>query len=80
MPFHEVKQGETLLGLAAAHGLKSWQEILDRPENAELKQLRTDPGILKPDDRVFIPNRELRHHASAVDKLHSEHDAGEPPA
>ena len=71
MPYHEVKQGETLLGLAAANGLKSWQEILDRPENAELKKARPDPGILKAGDRVFIPNRELRQQASAVDKLHS---------
>jgi hypothetical protein len=61
MPFHDVQQGETLLGLAAANGLESWEDILGRPENAELKKKRTDPGILKAGDRVFIPNREMRH-------------------
>jgi N-acetylmuramoyl-L-alanine amidase len=71
MPFHVVKQGETLLGLAAANGLESWQDILDRPENAELKKKRSDPGILKAGDRVFIPNREMRHEASATDTKHT---------
>jgi N-acetylmuramoyl-L-alanine amidase len=71
MPFHDVKQGETLLGLAVKNGLESWKDILDRPENAELKKKRADPGILKAGDRVFIPNREMRHEASAVDAKHS---------
>jgi hypothetical protein len=71
MPFHDVQQGETLLGLAAANGLESWKDILDRPENAELKKKRTDPGLLKAGDRVFIPNREMRHEASAVDAKHT---------
>lgn len=71
MPFHDVKQGETLLGLAVKNGLESWKTILDRSENAELKKKRPDPGILKAGDRVFIPNREMRHEPSAVDALHS---------
>ena len=71
MPFHDVQQGETLLGLAVKNGLESWQEILDRPENAELKKKRPDPGILKAGDRVFVPNREMRHEASAIDAKHS---------
>lgn len=71
MPFHDVKQGETLLGLAVKNGLESWQDILDHPENSELKKKRADPGILKAGDRVFIPNRELRQQASAVDAKHS---------
>lgn len=71
MPFHDVKQGETLLGLAVANGLDGWQDILDRPENAELKKKRSDPGILKTGDRVFIPNREMRHEASAIDAKHT---------
>jgi hypothetical protein len=71
MPFHDVKQGETLLGLAVANGLESWEDILGRSENADLKKKRTDPGILKAGDRVFIPNREMCHSASAVDAKHT---------
>lgn len=71
MPFHDVKQGETLLGLAVANGLESWKDILDRPENAELKKKRSDPGILKAGDRVFIPNRQMGHEPAAVDAKHT---------
>ncbi|HEX9983258.1 MAG TPA: peptidoglycan-binding domain-containing protein [Thermoanaerobaculia bacterium] len=71
MPFHDVKQGETLLGLASAQGLESFQTILDAPENAQFKEKRKDPGILKEGDRVFIPNKVMKHHPSAVDATHS---------
>jgi hypothetical protein len=70
MTDHVVKQGETLMALAEAHGLATWQEILDRPENAELKKKRSDPGILKEGDPLFIPNREMKHQAAAVDAKH----------
>ncbi|HEX7154487.1 MAG TPA: peptidoglycan-binding protein [Thermoanaerobaculia bacterium] len=71
MPFHDVKQGETLFGLAAKNGLENAQTILDAPENAQFKEKRKDPGILKPGDRVFIPNKEMKHAPSAVDATHS---------
>lgn len=71
MPFHTIQQGETLLGLAAANGLKDWNAILDAPENAALKKTRTDPGILKEGDSVFIPNKIMRHEASATDAKHT---------
>jgi len=70
MPYHDVKQGETLIGLAVANGIATWKEILDHPENAALKTKRSDPGILKEGDQVFIPNREMRHEAAAVDAKH----------
>ena len=71
MPIHDVQQGETLLGLAAANGLKDYTAILDHADNAELKKTRSDPGILKEGDKVFIPNRELLQHPSAVDATHN---------
>jgi N-acetylmuramoyl-L-alanine amidase len=70
MPFHDIKQGETLIALAVKNGLESWKEILDAPENADLKKKRTDPGILMPGDKVFIPNRVMRHEPSAIDAKH----------
>src|SRR5438874_3880130 len=70
MPIHDVQQGETLLGLAAANGLKDYTAILDHADNADLKKVRTDPGVLKEGDRVFIPNCELLQHPSAVDAAH----------
>ena len=70
MPFHDVQQGETLIGLADKNGLKDWTSIADHADNASLKDSRPDPGILKPGDRVFIPNREMLQHPSAVDASH----------
>lgn len=70
MPFYDIKQGDTLIALAAKNGLESWETILDAPENAELKKKRPDPGILKEGDRVFIPNKVMRHEPSAVDAKH----------
>lgn len=70
MPYHDVRQGETVIGLAEENALKDWKAILDRPENAELRKKRSDPGILMPGDRLFIPNRVLREHPSPVDAHH----------
>src|SRR3954467_13683162 len=70
MPFHDVKQGETLIALAVKNGLESWEDIVDAPENADLKTNRPDPGILLAGDKGFIPNRVMRHEASAVDAKH----------
>ena len=70
MPFHDVQQGDTLIGIAAKNGLKDYTSIADHSDNATLKQNRPDPGILQPGDRVFIPNREMLQHPSAVDASH----------
>ena len=59
------------MALAAANGLKDWNAILDAPENAELKKKRSDPGILKEGDQVFIPNKVMRQDPSAVDAKHT---------
>jgi len=70
MPFHDVKQGETLIALAVKNGLESWEDILNASENADLKTKRPDPGILLAGDRVFIPNRVMRQEPSAIDAKH----------
>lgn len=70
MPYHVVKQGETLMAIAAKNGLESWKAIHDAPENAELKKSRPQPGALKAGDRWFVPSRELKHKPAAVDAKH----------
>jgi hypothetical protein len=71
MPFYTIQQGDTLMALAAANGLTDYKEILDDAQNGELKKVRPDPGVLKPGDNFFIPNKEMRHDPSAVDAKHS---------
>jgi len=70
MPFHPVVQGETLLGLASTNGLDSWEDIVNAPENASIKDTLTDPGILKPGLSLFIPNKTLKQQPSAIDATH----------
>ncbi|MBV9496720.1 MAG: peptidoglycan-binding protein [Acidobacteria bacterium] len=70
MPFHDVQLGETLIGIAAKNRLDSADTVLDRSENAELKKVRPDVGILKQGDKVFVPNREMRQEACAIDSSH----------
>jgi hypothetical protein len=70
MPFHTVQQGETLLGLAAKNGLDSWQDIVNAPENASIKDTLTDPGIIKDGVSLFIPNRTLKQDPKPVDATH----------
>ena len=71
MPFHDVTQGETLLGLAAKNGLDSWEDIANAPENASIKSSLKDPGMIKEGLHLFIPNRVLKQKPSAVDATHS---------
>jgi len=70
MPTYTVKQGDTIIGLAAKNGFKDADTILNASDNSSLKQSRTDPGILFPGDVVVIPSRELLQHPSAVDASH----------
>lgn len=70
MPFHTVADGDTLLGLAAANGLDSWEDIANAPENASVKDTLTDPGVVKTGLSLFIPNKVMKQQPSAVDAKH----------
>jgi len=50
-----IKQGDYLLKVAHLLGFDA-DEVWDSGENGELKQLRTDPSMLKPGDILFVPD------------------------
>jgi N-acetylmuramoyl-L-alanine amidase len=56
MPEHEVQQGECLATIARQHGVTDWQWLWDHPDNATLREQRQSPHVLKPGDRVQIPD------------------------
>jgi N-acetylmuramoyl-L-alanine amidase len=55
-----------------------WKALWDHPENAELKQLRKDPAVLKPGDVVKIPPKEPKEKSVATDKKHQFVRKGTP--
>lgn len=52
---HTVKHGDTLLSIAAAHGVVDWKRIWEHADNGGLREKRTNPQVLLPGDVVVIP-------------------------
>lgn len=52
---HIVKSGECLSSIAAKAGFRRWQTIYEDPDNEEFRQLRPNPNIIFPGDRLVIP-------------------------
>ena len=71
MPFHQIAAGETLLGLASEHGLGSWEDIVNAPENAAIKDTLADPGVVKTGANIFIPNKVMKQQPGATDAKHT---------
>jgi Putative peptidoglycan binding domain len=57
---HIVKQGEHTTRIAKRYGFINFLTIWDDPENAALKELRKNPNVLFPGDRVFVPDKQLK--------------------
>ena len=64
-----VKSGECISTIAENKGFL-WQKIWNDPGNANLKQARKHPNILKPGDRVLIPEKELREETGDSEQRH----------
>jgi N-acetylmuramoyl-L-alanine amidase len=52
---YEVKNGDCIASIACAFDMP-WEEIWNHPNNAELKQKRANPSLLKAGDLLFIPD------------------------
>ena len=72
-----VKQGDCIYSIAKAHGFL-WETLWDLPENAELKQMRKDPAVLYPGDRVFIPDLRKKEEPGETEKRHRFRLKGTP--
>jgi hypothetical protein len=65
-----VEQGDHLAKIAEEHGFYDWHTIWDDPQNAELKQSR-DPNLLKPGDKLYIPDKQPKSVAAATGSTHN---------
>jgi hypothetical protein len=64
-----VNPGDCLSSIGARFGF-TVEALWNLPENADLKNLRKDPWILNPGDRVFIPELRIKHHDRSTDQRH----------
>jgi hypothetical protein len=67
---HVVAQGEHLPGIAKRHGFSDYRTIWLHVQNASLKTERQNPNVLFPDDRVFIPDKQLKQEPRPTDQRH----------
>jgi hypothetical protein len=52
-----VQHGDTLTKIATTHGLRSWRTIYFHPDNAEFRRQHPDPSLIRPGDRVMVPDQ-----------------------
>lgn len=69
MSYYELRQGDCIQSVARDNGFH-WKTIWEHPENAEIKDLRGEPSVLKPGDRIFIPELCERVCEESVEERH----------
>lgn len=74
---YTVQTGDCISSIAFERGF-FWETIWNHPKNAELKQKRQDPNILKEGDLVHIPDKELKEESCATDQKHKFKMKGVP--
>ena len=67
---HKVKQGEGIKKIAQEYGFPFWKTIWDDSDNAALRDLRKNPGILQPGDIVIIPDLITKQETAATEMRH----------
>lgn len=74
---YEVQPGEGLSYIAWKHGF-FWATLWDLPENAELKEVRANPEVLLPGDKVTIPKPRQKTVSCATGRRHVFRRKGVP--
>jgi hypothetical protein len=74
---HTVQEGDCISNIAAQYGIP-WKKVWNHGDNAQLKALRKDPGVLFPGDVVMVPDMEPRDEMRGTDARHKFKKKVEP--
>ncbi len=66
---YRVRTGDCISSIAAEHNLL-WEFVWNHPDNAELREKRGDPNILKEGDIVHVPSPKPKECEVETGKLH----------
>lgn len=66
---YSVQEGDCVNSIAFERGLY-WEAVWNHGNNAQLKQLRKNPNILKPGDTLHVPDLTLEEQSRATNKRH----------
>jgi len=64
-----VTEGDCFINLSREEGF-FWETLWNHPNNADLQQRRKHLNIIKPGDKVFVPDRELKELPKPTDAHH----------
>jgi hypothetical protein len=72
-----IAQGDSAESVAFENG-HFLQTLWNHPDNAELRQLRQDPHVLYPGDRIFVPELRVKQEERPTDAKHTFVKKGVP--
>lgn len=74
---HVVREGECLSSISEEAG-HFWETLWNHPANRQLAEVRDNPNVLLPGDRIKVPPIRLKQEPAAIDEHHRFRRKGVP--